>query len=92
MWAVLCSLLVVAVTAMLGRATINLKAALTDKPDIAVYVLLPDEEIRHVTLLRSAFNDTRRDYLAETREGMKLVKLQKRNGVWSVREVQRLRE
>ncbi len=89
-WAVLLSCLVVAVAATLARATLNLKAALTDKPDIAVYLLLPDEEIGKTTVLRSR-NDER-DYLAETKDGPKLIKLKKGEKEWYVEYIEPLRE
>ena len=89
-WAVLLCALIVAVAATLGRATLNLKAALTDKPDIAVYLLLPEEEIGRTVLLRDKGDE--RDYLAETKDGPKLVRLKKGNDQWYVEEVQKLRE
>ena len=46
-----------------GRINAGLKAALTDKPDIAIYLLLPEEEIGRTLLLRD--KDNERDYLAE---------------------------
>ena len=44
-WALLISVGIVAVAAGAGRAVINMKAALIDKPDIAIYLLLPEEKI-----------------------------------------------
>ncbi len=81
-WALLLSCLIVAVAATLARATLNLKAALTDKPDIALYLLLPDEGIGSTTLLRA--REDERDYLAETKNGPKLVKLKKGEKEWYV--------
>lgn len=89
-WAVVLSALIVLVAAGLGRAAINLKAALTDKPDIAIYLLLPDEEIGQTTLLREKENE--RDYLAETKDGPKLIKLKKGEEEWYVVEVEQLHE
>lgn len=89
-WAIVGSLLVVVVAAAIGRATINLKAALTDKPDIAIYLLLPDEGIRTVEVLRET--ETQRDYLAHTKNGTKLVILKKGEGKWYVSDVEVLRE
>jgi hypothetical protein len=76
-YAVLGSALIVGFAATLGRATINLKGALVDKPDIAIYLLLPDENISTFEKLRSRNDDTERDYLVETPEGPKYVKLKK---------------
>jgi hypothetical protein len=82
---------IVVCSALLGRATKNFKAALTDKPDVAIYLLLPDEEIGQTTLLRET--DTVRDYLAETKDGPKLVKLVKNSdSEWEVGYVEPMRE
>ena len=89
-WALLLSAVIVAGAAFLGRATINLKAALTDKPDIAIYLLLPDEKIGATTLLREAVSE--RHYLAETKDGQKLVILKKTDGKWGVKKIEQLRE
>ena len=88
--ALLISCLVVAIAATLGRATINLKAALVDQPDLAIYLLLPDENIRATELLRNLGDE--RHYLAETAEGPKLVILKKGEREWFVSEVEELRE
>lgn len=82
--ALLISCLIVGIAATLARATVNLAGALTRKPDIAVLLLLPDEEITHSTLLRSTPNG--RDYLVDTKDGPKLVKLKKGNNQWYVQE------
>lgn len=89
-WALLGSSIVVGATAFLGRAALNLHAALTEKPDIGIYMLLPDEGIRNTTLLRST--DTERHYLAETRDGSKLIILRKNGEEWGVAHIERLRE
>jgi len=89
-WAVLVCGLVVGAAASLGRATLNLKAALTDKPDIAIYLLLPEEKIGRTVLLRDL--DTERDYLAETKDGPKLVRLKKTDKQWFVSSVEQLHE
>ncbi|OGJ57181.1 hypothetical protein A3H22_03505 [Candidatus Peribacteria bacterium RIFCSPLOWO2_12_FULL_55_15] len=89
-WALLGSGIVVGATAFLGRAALNLRAALTDKPDIGIYMLLPDEGIRNTTLLRSTTIE--RHYLAETREGKKLIILRKQGEEWGVVRIERLRE
>lgn len=90
LWALIGSGIVVAAAATLGRAALNLRAALTDKPDIGIYILLPDEGISSTTLLRET--DDQRDYLAETRDGPKLIILRKKDGKWEVAEMERLRE
>lgn len=77
------------VAATLGRAASNLKAALTDKPDIAVYLLLEEEGITQSTLLRG--RATERDYLVETAEGPKVVKLKKGDEEWYVASKDALR-
>jgi hypothetical protein len=81
-WSLVTAMLIVAVAAALGRAAHNFKAALTDKPDVAIYLLLPNEDLGTTTLLREA--DTERDYLAETKDGPKLVKLKKGDKEWYV--------
>lgn len=90
LWAFLASTVIVIAAAALGRAALNLRAAVTDKPDIGIYLLLPEEGIHEVTLLRST--DTQRDYLVETKEGPKLVKLQKGEDQWEVGLVEKLHE
>lgn len=89
-WALLGSGLIVGATAVLGRAVLNLRAALTEKPDIGIYMLLPDEGIRTTTLLRST--EWERHYLADTRDGPKLIILRKNGEEWSVVHMERLRE
>jgi hypothetical protein len=89
-WAILCCLSIVAAAAAFARASQNFAAALTDKPDLAIYLLLPDEHIGQSTLLRE--QETERDYLAETKDGPKLVKLKKGEKEWYVSTVERLRE
>ncbi|MBI3336941.1 hypothetical protein HYZ98_05270 [Candidatus Peregrinibacteria bacterium] len=89
-WALLMSGVIVVGAALLGRATINIKGALIDKPDIAIYLLLPNEKIGTTTLLRETTNE--RHYLAETKDGPKLVILEQVNGKWEVKLVEKLRE
>ena len=90
LWAVVVCLAIVGAAAFLGRATLNIKAALTDKPDIAIYLLLPEEQIGKTTLLRDL--NTERDYLAETKDGPKLIKLKKGEKEWFVLSMEKLRE
>jgi len=89
-WAVVTSGLVVAIAAGLARATLNIDAALLDKPHIAIYMLLPDEEISEIKVLRE--NDEQHDYLATTKDGMKLVQLRKseETGEWYVFYIEQL--
>jgi hypothetical protein len=82
--------IVVAVAAGLARATLNMNAALIEKPDIAIYMLLPDEKIRKVDILRE--EEDQRDYLAETKDGPKLVILKKGEEEWYVEHIEPLRE
>lgn len=89
-WAVVACILIVAAAAALGRSAHNFKAALTDKPDLAIYLLLPEEGIGNTTLLREA--DTERDYLAETKDGPKIIKLKKGETQWFVSHVENLHE
>lgn len=90
LWAVLLSALVVGLTATLGRAMGNVKAALTDKPDIAVYLLLKEEDVSSSVLLRN--NEDERDYLVETNDGPKLVKLKKGEKEWFIASEERMHE
>lgn len=84
------SVLIVIVTAFLGRAAHNLQGALIEKPDIAIYLLLPEEGINAATLLRE--KETEREYLVETDEGPKLVTLRKGQKEWEVAKVEKLHE
>ena len=77
--------LIVSFASLLGRATLNLAGALTRKPDIAVLLLLPDEHITSSKHLRSTGDS--RDYLVETKDGPKLVKLKKGKEQWYVGEI-----
>jgi len=89
-WSLVLSACIVAAAAALGRAARNFQAALTDKPDVAIYLLLPEEDIGRTTLLRD--RDTERDYLAETKDGPKLVKLKKGDLEWYVAHVEPLHQ
>lgn len=80
------SLTIVTVAAFLGRATLNLRAALTEKPDIGIFLLMKDEGITDATMLRQDDKDTERDYLVQTETGPKLVTLKKQNDHWYVFE------
>ncbi len=81
-WAVLVSALIVGVAATLARASFNLTAALTEKPDIALYLLLPDEQISSSTLLREKTKE--RDYLVQTKSGSELIRLRRGPNNWFV--------
>lgn len=89
-WGLGASILIVGIAAGLGRATLNLGAALTDKPDIAIYLLLPDEEIGKIDVLREEENEIH--YLAQTKNGPKLVILKKGEHEWYVSLVEKLHE
>lgn len=90
-WAFFLCFTIVICSSLLGRATRNFKAALIDKPDVAIYLLLPDEGLGQTTLLRES--ETTRDYLADTKDGEKLIKLAKnREGLWEVALIERLHE
>lgn len=86
---ILC-LCIVAATSSLARAAHNFKAALTDKPDVALYLLLPDEGLKQTTLLKES--ETERDYLAETANGPKLIRLKKGETQWYVSLTEQLHE
>lgn len=90
LWSVMVCVAIVIGAALIGRATHNFQAALTDKPDVAIYLLLPDEKIGNTTLLRES--DSERDYLAETAEGPKLIKLKKGKEEWFVSVVEELHQ
>lgn len=89
-WAVLGSMLFVSIMATLGRASYNFSAALTEKPDVAIYVLLPEEEITSAEILRDKGDE--RHYLVETKEGQKLVILKRGEKEWFVSLIEELRE
>ena len=90
-WAICLSVLIVCVSAYLGRATHNFKAALTDKPDVALYLLLPNEHLTTTTLLQANKADTERSYLADTDHGPELIKMH-RNKLWVVDTIDPLHE
>lgn len=83
---VLMSALIVAVAASLGRAMINLNAAMTGNSDLAVFLLLQDndKEVTQAILLRERKIEpdvTEHDYLVYTAEdGTELVTVRKQEG------------
>lgn len=90
-WAVLLSLLIVSLAATIGRATVNLRGALTaEDGSLAVMMLLPEEEIREVTLVKADADE--QEFLAETKDGPKLIRLKRGEKEWLVREKITLRE
>jgi hypothetical protein len=89
-WSLIVSGLIVGAAAAIGRASHNMNIALEEKPDIALYILLPEEEIGKSTLLRESENE--RDYLAETKDGPKFVKLKKGKEQWYAALVESLHE
>lgn len=78
------SVLIVVCIAAIGRAAHNFQAALTDQPDVAIYLLLPEEQLRKTTLLKEEAGGTERHYLAETVHGPMLVILKKKEEGWYV--------
>ena len=91
LWALVLNVVIIVLAALLGRAALNLKAALTDKPDVAVYLLLPDAGITSVSVLREGRNE--RDYVAETASGSMFVRLHKGSDrKWAVAETELLHE
>lgn len=87
-WAIVVSAIIVAIASLLARATLNVSAALTDKPDIALYLLLPEEKIGRSSVLRE--QEKQRDYLAETKDGTKLIILKKGERQWYVASMEKL--
>ena len=91
MWALLLSLLIVGLAATVGRATVTLRGALTaEDGSLAVMLLLPEEEISEVTLVKAGV-DTQ-EFLAETKDGPTLVRLKRGEREWFVLDTVRLRE
>lgn len=92
LWALLLCAVIVAAAAGLGRAALNFEAAVTEKPDLAIYVLLPDDKISNIELLRE--EEGRREYLATTPEGAILVDLRfnEETGHWYVHYKERLHD
>ena len=82
------SIIVVGAAAGIGRATMNLGAALTDKPDIAIYLLLPDEGLRSIEVLKE--EETERHYMAESKDGPKFIILKKGETEWYVSHIEKL--
>ena|SRR3989338_379299 len=83
------STVIVVAAAALGRAVHNLHGALTEKPDIAIYLLLPDEDISSVVLLRE--EEGKRYYLTETKDGPKMITLAK-DEEWYVEKIEPMHE
>lgn len=89
-WGLIASIVIVGMAAGLGRATMNLQGALVNKPDLAIYLLLPDEEIGKIEVLRENENEVH--YLADTKDGPKLVILKKGEVEWYVSLIEILHE
>lgn len=91
LWAVLLSCLIVAIAASIGRASKNLKGALTaEDPTLAVFFLRPEEQITDVTLLRAKQDLV--DVLAETKDGPKWMRLRKGEEQWYISDEENLHE
>lgn len=78
-----------AAAAVLGKAMVNLQAALISKPDVGIYLLLPEMDLGHTELLRE--QDGERDYYADSKEGPLLVRLRQKEGKWAVWSYDHLR-
>lgn len=90
-WALLLSSLIVAVAATIGRATLNLRGALTaEDASLAVMMLLPEEDISEITMLRASAET--QEFLAETKTGPKLIRTKRGTEGWFVQEKIPLRE
>ncbi len=90
-WALLLSCLIVAAAATIGRATVNLRGALTaEDASLAVMILLPDEKISDVKMIKAS-SDTQ-EFLAETKDGPKLIRMKRGETQWFVQEMVTLRE
>ena len=89
-WALIFSAAVIIGASIIARSALNLRAAVSDKPDLAIILLLPEEEITEVELMRDRGKE--RDYLVETKDGPKYVKMIKADGEWQVEEVEQLHE
>ncbi len=91
-WAFLLSMLIVALAAILGRATLRLNAAVTDgKPDLALELLRPNDGILDETLLRISDAGKQYDYFARTKSGDKLYRIEKGPDQWYVSWIEDLR-
>lgn len=90
--AVLMSGLIIGIAATLGRATVNLRGAVVNKPDIAVLLLMEErkEDVLDSTLLKNSGKE--REYLVETGTGPKWVKLKQGDTAWFIAEIEPLRE
>lgn len=90
-WALLASCLIVAVAATIARASLNLRGALTaEDASLAVMLLLPEENISEVTMLKASFDS--QEFLAQTETGPKVIRVKKYDGKWAVSEKIPLRE
>lgn len=89
-WAIVAALVFIVFFSLVARASLNLQGALTHKPDLAVYVLLPEEDITEVELLRELNQE--RDYLLTTKNGMKFAKLRQVDGEWTLATIEDLRD
>jgi hypothetical protein len=91
LWAVLMSALIISIAATIGRATMNLRGALTaDDAGLAVMLLLPEEEISSVTMIK-ATRDTQ-EFMAETKDGPKLIRMKRGPKEWFVQDEVTLHE
>lgn len=89
-WGLLGSVIIVGIAAGIGRATTNLGAALTEKPNIAIYLLLPDEGLGKLEVLKEEENE--RHYMAESKSGPKFIILKRGEEEWYVSLIENLHE
>ena len=89
-WAIVVSIVIGVTASGLARATLNLDAALIEKPHIAIYLLLPEEEITNVEVLKET--EDQGEYLIDTKEGKKFVVMKRGETEWYVSLVERLHE
>ena len=95
--AIAATIAIVGAASLLGRATIYLQAALTDKPDLGVYLLLEKEGFSNIADVQyleddSADSTVQRSYLVETGAGPLYVKIRKGEQEWYLAEEDWLRE
>lgn len=90
--AVLTSALIIGIAATLGRATVDLRGAISDNPDLAILLLLEEQDIN---VTESTFLSARgnlRDYLVETETGPRWVRLNRGPTHWYIQTVENLHE
>jgi len=91
LWTLILGAAIVIIFTLIAKASLNVQGALTEKPDIAVLILLQEEGVegREAILLRDL--GLERDYVVETATGSLFVKLHKNGGIWQIAESEPLR-